>query len=837
MACCAVAAYIVWRLVSLHDRLFQMYTKSEEYLCEKEKQDKRNDAKRPSQQYGRCILTVRGLSCSSCVRQIEAALQTLPAVRCAQVSLVLLRASVEYDPRHASSADLVAAIHKAGYEAQEDERATAEYGPNGRHGCIRDMVDSFSASEATWEQNVAQHRHDFKVSVTLAAVSWIGSSAFAYMTQAFPSSTSALPALLLVLQAVVALACLAVSRRVHMHALQSVTGRRPRTVETLASAGMLTAMADYILVWCREACGNREPHVFPRLGGITMLCTSILGVQLLKTVASRHSLGQVTRLASLFPHTAAVLTASKITESTYVSVDLDMLVPGDTCRIGTGDRLPADGHVLSGTAWIDETWMTGDHQPKSVDAASGDAVFAGCTIIQGDIVVCIDSCGPKSRLGQLLERVLASEQTTGSVEHGTGLFVDTILLLVIVATATSRLVQDLSWTECRQSMTSMLVCACPCTLELGESISLISAAASAAKANIRLHTNPRRIEDAGRVKTVLLDKTGTLTTGVLSVSWCGLAPHWMETEKSRAEWWALVGAVEQHDDIAAKHPLARAILREAQVQAASASAADSRPRVSVVRADYEPGRGVHGWLVLGDNTPAIPGSSINARHVVVGSRSFLAALGIEHDMSSVPETARADVATTVCVAIDRKHAGTLVCRDVVRPSALELVRRLSQQGVRVGMITGDAWSAALRVAGAVGISVENVHAELLPLDKAGVVLAARRRGPVVVVGDNLNDTGAFAESSFSIYVGSDTVCAGETDAMLLSGQTRNDAAHVRVDLEQIQDVILLAKTTMDRIRQNRWASLAYNIVALALASGLLQNIHHRLYFSPYVALL
>lgn len=354
--------------------------------------------------------------------------------------------------------------------------------------------------------------------------------------------------------------------------------------------------------------------------------------------------------------------------------------------------------------------------------------------------------------------------------------------------------------------------------------------------DIQLSTRRDRLENVAGVKTVLLDKTGTLTTGKLSVSWRQLSQVWNVSQQKEDEWWALVGAIEQH---AGKHPLALAIAQESEAQRASASDT-KQPRVSVIRARSEPGKGVQGWAVLGDKPPV---------HVAVGSKGFLGSLGIKPNLSSVPETVRSDVGTLVCVAIDQKYAGILLCRDTVRFSARRLVQSFSRRGVRVGMITGDSWSAALLVARSVGISTENVHAEMLPLDKAQVVRASRQQGPVMVVGDNINDTAAFSESSFSVYVGSEYGDAGGTDATLLplAAEAFREAACMRdseasatiaedsIDLENLRYMTLLARKTAGKIRQNELLSMAYNILALTLASGVLQRFNHHLVFSPYAS--
>lgn len=490
MACCAVAAYIIWRLVSLHDRLFHQAAPREPDLSafsgktmisERGKEttildqyclpgrdetvtsSHRSNTNRSSLRT--CILSIKGITCSACVRQIQSALNGFPAVKSAQVSLVLLRARVEYNSLDASPADLVSVIQHAGYEACETSSTNCRRS-------IHDVVSALAESDIAWDQSVEQVRHEFLSSIALCIVivstpyvsPWLG-----------PSGTC----ILFALQTAAALACLLISRRIHFQAMQSLIRGGPRTVATLVSAGMFTAFIEPLLplvmdIW-RVGNSLRAIHAVTNnsMGSMASLCSIVLGGQLMKIRSSRRSLGQAARLARLFPQAAVVVsTENRFSPS---SVGVGMLEPGDTVNIRQGERLPADGKVLSGTAYVDQSWMTGDSQPVRVEP--GKSAFAGHSVTDGQIVVLIEHCGMSSRLGKLLEHVSTSELDfrTTPAETESSVFVDIILFLVLAATFAWRIV-GLPWEQCFQRTVSMLVCACPCTLELGVPISLISAA-------------------------------------------------------------------------------------------------------------------------------------------------------------------------------------------------------------------------------------------------------------------------------------------------------------------------------------------------------------------------
>lgn len=843
MACCAAAAYIVWRLVKLHEQLFHAPKNlSQPRLAAPDSKPAILDQHPPenddtshnrfegfsnhSLNVKTCILSIRGITCGACVGQIQSALDALDAVNSVQISLVLLRARVEYNSSDVLPADLVSLIEDLGYEA-------SVISSPGSWRSIQDITSTLAQSDAAWNQSVRQLRHEFFLTIAI-------SSSVVIASYGFPWVAPRGKRLLFAFQAAAASACLLVSRRMHLRAIHALLRGAPRTVTTLASTAIITAFLQAILplaihMWRAsrfiDATRLLENNA---LGSMTTLCTVILGGQLIKVVSSRRSFGQASCLANLLPQLAAVVShrGSPVSDEVPSSVAIDMLEPGDTVIVREDERLPADGEVLEGTAEVDQSWMTGDDQTAHV--MPGCRVFAGCRVTEGQLRVLIEKCGTETRLGNLLGHVSKFELDSRStpVEKQSATFVDAILLLVITAIFIWRFM-GLPWQDCSQRMVCMLVCACPCALELGVPISLISAAVSASKANIQLSTISHRVENAASIKTVLFDKTGTLTTGKLSINWHVIEPHWSETTQQKQEWWAMVGAAEHH---ARKHPLSLPIIRESEMRMKSAS--DIEPRVSVTRAHYEPGKGVQAWIVLEEKAPI---------HVAVGSRSFLTSLGIKLDTSQVPETARLSVGTLVCVAIDHKQAGLLLCGDVIRPSARRLVKNLSRQGVQVGMLTGDSWNAASVVARSVGIPVDHVYAEMLPLDKAQVVRDEKRRGPVMVVGDNFNDMAAFAESSFSVYVGSGHAGAGGTDAMLLpvagvGGErlevlvTESEEVDTNtqdgVDLEKLQTMMVLAQQTVGKIRQNKFLSLAYNLVALTLASGALEGIHPYLIVSP-----
>jgi P-type Cu+ transporter len=321
------------------------------------------------------------------------------------------------------------------------------------------------------------------------------------------------------------------------------------------------------------------------------------------------------------------------------------------------------------------------------------------------------------------------------------------------------------------------------------------------------------VEHAAAAQTVLFDKTGTLTEGRLSLGWHVISLECNKERYSRRDWWATVAAVERH---ASSHPLREAISAAAEVQGGQGDEDTGHPLVT--NAKYSPGKGVQGWVALRNQKPV---------HVAIGSKAFLKSLGIDVDLSPIPQKWRSGVNTTVCVAIAKSQAGIIVLQDRLRPCARDLVRDLISDGLKVGMITGDSWTAATHVARSLDIPQGRVHAELLPLDKAEIVRMSKKQGSVLAVGDNFNDMAAFSEASLGVYTG-----RGHNDGHGAEAALLQDSGPNGTDLKRLYKLLVLARRVTSRVRQNTYISLGYNLIALLIASGALQQIDSRLELTP-----
>ncbi|KAF4447582.1 heavy metal translocating p-type ATPase [Fusarium austroafricanum] len=766
MACCAAAAYIVWRLVSLHDHLERLFSQKTigaetggdlflsppfesnnvsgfigQYRPDSEVGEitRNPEAKShtTSNRYSTCVLSLRGITCGACVAQIATAVNNMPGVRSCRISLALSRVMIEYNGDLIQPPTIVSIIQDTGYDAWECP-------PSQGHRNLRDTLNTLAEAGAAWNQTSKQLRTNFGITMSLStaifAVSAIGT--YARRPVYIHLCTG--------VEIVLAFVCLCVSRSMHLQAYKSFVGGIPRTVSTLASVGTILAFFHSLTLLglpTRNGYDWGQPQDYKPTGSLAsmaMLCTVVLGGQVAKHTVSRRSLGHTSLLANLFPPTAMIHSEgaqNRLDDPEYMVVT-SLLQPGDIVRVPKGERVPADGVVVSGKASLNQSWLTGDDNP--VQASSGDNILAGCLVVDGEIALQVERCGLDTRLGQLIERVSAADiEPTNTSSNG---------------------------------MSS---------------------------SRIRWPVLPGK----GRVVPISLVSAAV---GQLELAW-----HHTSHKGYSADPWSIILAIERH---AGDHPLTRAIVRIAEAQCGRATILPS-----VTNARYEPGRGVQGWVSL-ENGYLL--------HVAVGSRGWMKSLGIEVDWSLIPQEWRSTINTTVCVAFNKEQIGIIVLKDKLRPCAQPLISGLLNQGLEVGIITGDSWAAATTVAQALRIPRGNVHAELLPLDKARIVKEAKRNGPVIVVGDNYNDMAAFSEASVGVYVGCDDHDTHGADAAIhtISGAEKHEMGLVR-----LLRLIKTAKATVRRVHQNTYISFGYNIMALFLASGFLQQFDRRLVLTPIMA--
>ncbi len=461
-------------------------------------------------------------------------------------------------------------------------------------------------------------------------------------------------------------------------------------------------------------------------------------------------------------------------------IGTDELAVDDEFVVRPGEKVATDGIVVAGASAVDASLLTGEAVP--VEVAEGDAVTGGTVNVGGRLVVRATRIGADTRLAQMAELVEDAQAGKAPVQRLAdriaGVFVP-VVIAIAVGTLGFWLGLGLGAAAAFTAAVAVLIVACPCALGLATPTALLVGTTRGAQMGI-LIKGPEVLESSRRIDTVVLDKTGTVTSGVMTV--VDVVPT---AGTDRAELLRIAGALEH----ASEHPIARAIATAAEREVGRLPMAEGFTNLE--------GRGVSG--------------TVAGRTAHVGRESLLTGAVLPTELVAAKARAEADGSTVVVVGWDDEARGLLVVADTVKPTSAEAVARLKELGLTPVLLTGDNAAAARRVAAEVGIT--EVVADVLPEDKVAVIAQLQREGRVVaMVGDGVNDAPALARADLGLAMGSGSDVAIEAADITL----------VRSDLRSAADAVRLSRSTFAVIRSNLFWAFAYNVAAIPVAAlGLL----------------
>ncbi|MEU6091364.1 heavy metal translocating P-type ATPase [Streptomyces sp. NPDC047085] len=697
-------------------------------------------------------LTVGGMTCAACVKRVERKLGKLDGVTAA-VNLATGRARVSH-PAHVSPAELVATVEKAGYTAALPEPPKRQQ-----------REDHEASGEAR------QERHRLLVTALLALPVLVLSMVPALQFRNWQW-------LCFVLAAPVA-----VWGAWPFH-LRAVRGLRhsAATMDTLVSLGVAASFS-----WSAYALflggagdpGMRMPFTLvpTASGGVAHIyLEAAVGVPLF-VLAGRFLEARGRRGTGAALRSLARLAAKEVAVR---DGDTERLIPLEELRVGQvfvvrpGERVATDGEVVEGSSAVDLSLVTGESEP--VEVGPGSAVVGGAVNAGGLLLVRVTAVGADTQLARITRLVTEAQAGKARAQRladsVAGVFVPVVLALA-VTTLGFWLGAGAEPQAAITACVAVLVVACPCALGLATPTALMAATGRGAQLGV-LVSGPQALEGLQHLDAVVLDKTGTLTSGHMSVARITAVPDGLDRDAVLR----LAGAVEQGSE----HPLGRAVSAYARRELGK----QRLPDVSEFNA--LPGQGVRG---------RVEGRLVE---VLAPDDELPAALA---DALLVAEAA---AHTPVLVRVDGTAEALIEIGDVVRPGSYRAVDRLRRLGVRPVLATGDREAPARAVASALGI--DEVHARRTPEDKAALVRDLREQGyRVAVVGDGVNDAAALACADLGIAMGSGTdVAIGAADVTLVRG-----------DIEALTDAIRLARRTLGTIRANLAWAFGYNVVTVPLA--------------------
>jgi Cu+-exporting ATPase len=516
-----------------------------------------------------------------------------------------------------------------------------------------------------------------------------------------------------------------------------------------------------------------------------VILTLVLFGRLLEARARGQTSEAIRRLLQLQPPSARVLRNGQVIE-----IPVALVVVGDEVLVRPGEKIPVDGELIAGSSWVEESMLTGE--PTPVAKAAGDSVIGASLNRSGSFSFRVSRVGGETVLAQIVELVRQAQSSRTQVQRladqVVGWFVPVVIALAISAFVVWFLVSGNALLALL-FLVSVLVIACPCALGLATPTSIMVASGKGAE-NGLIFRSAEALETAGKLRTVVLDKTGTLTRGQPQVTDFERLPGGQLAAESLL---ALTAALETRSE----HPLAEAIVAYAS-SAIQAGEPASEPAVAVEDFEAVAGRGVRG--------------TAGGHQLWIGTPRWLQELGIDTTpLKALVERLEAGARSVAAVVVDGRIEACFGIADPLKPQAAAAVARLQRLGLEVVMLSGDARRTAEVVAAQVGIT--RVIAEVRPADKAAVVrrLQEQGQGPVAMVGDGINDAPALAQAEVGIAMGTGTdVAIAASDITLISGS-----------LAGLPAAIELSRATMANIRQNLIFAFAYNVAGIPIAAGLL----------------
>jgi Cu+-exporting ATPase len=711
----------------------------------------------------RIELAIGGMTCASCAARIEKKLNRMDGV-VATVNYATEKATVTVDDPSVTAHDLIATVEKTGYTAQVPPPATA--GPAGEPA---EPVDELRGLRTRLRVSAV-------LTVPVIVLAMVPAWQFTYWQWA----------------SLVLAAPVVVYGGLPFHRAAWVNLRHgTATMDTLISMGTLAAFGWSLwALFLGDAGMPGMTHPFSldveRGAGTGSIYLEVAAGVTVFILAGRYFEARSKRRAGAALRALLELGAKDVTVlhgQTEVRIPIDRLAVGDRFVVRPGEKIATDGVVEDGTSAVDASMVTGESVPLEV--GPGDPVVGATVNAGGRLVVTAARVGADTQLAQMARLVEQAQTGKAAVQRLadriSGVFVPIVIALA-VATLGYWIGTGAGSTAAFTAAVAVLIIACPCALGLATPTALLVGTGRGAQLGILIR-GPEVLESTKKIDTVVLDKTGTVTTGRMTLVEVVPADPAGAEEVLR-----LAGALEA----ASEHPIAQAIAR------AAADAAGHLPPVTGF-ANAE-GLGVRG--------------TVDGRELTVGRARLLREAGMAVPAELDRAQARAESAgqTAILAGWDGQAHGMLAVADQVRPSSREAVAALRRLGLTPMLLTGDNAIVARAVAAEVGI--DQVLAEVLPADKVAAVIRLQEQGKVVaMVGDGVNDAAGLAQADLGLAMGTGTDVAIEASDLTL----------VRGDLMAAVDAIRLSRRTLRTIQGNLFWAFAYNVAALPLAAAGLLN--------------
>ena len=730
---------------------------------------------------------VGGMTCAACQAHVDRAVSKLDGVQSVAVNLLAGSMLVDYDPAQVTPDDICTAVDRAGYSASPVSAGT-EATPGGS-AQARSGATHMESPTKKLEVAASAMRTRLIVSIIfLIPLFYIGMGHMlgwplpGIFTDHTHSMTLALTELVLLIPIVY------VNDAYFINGFKSLAHGAP-TMDALIAVGATASIAWslYAMFIMADQLATGQVHeammtsmdnlYFESAGTILSLVT--VG-KYLETRSKSKTGGAIEALIDLAPKTATVVAD----DGTETTVDVDSILPGQVLRVRPGESIPVDGVVLEGSSAVDESALTGESIP--VEKTASDTVSAATVNRTGSFTFRATRVGADTSLAKIIQLVEDANATKAPIarmaDKVAGVFVPAVFAISAV-TFVAWMVLTGSVNEALTSAVAVLVISCPCALGLATPVAIMVGTGKGAEMGI-LFKSAEALENLRSVGTVVLDKTGTVTRGKPAVTDIVVATRAdgspAMSEKTLLK---LAAALERSSE----HPLAEAIMAECEA------------------------RGIVARMV--EDFAAVPGRGVTAREgqnvIAAGNVRLMDELGVTVP-AGLAEQFAAEGKTPLFFAKNGELVGTIAVADEVKETSAEAIAALRKLGVDVRMLTGDNRVTAEAIACRVGLSSEQVIADVLPADKERHVRELQDAGgKVAMVGDGINDSPALARADVGLAIGTGADIAKEGADVVL----------MRSDLMDVARAIELSRATIRNIKQDLFWALFYNGIGIPLAAG------------------
>ncbi len=730
---------------------------------------------------------VGGMTCAACQAHVDRAVSKLDGVQSVAVNLLAGSMLVDYDPAQVSPDDICTAVDRAGYSASPISTGTDAV----QSGSAQARSDAAHMESPTKKLEAAASAMRTRLIISiifLIPLFYIGMGHMlgwplpGIFTDHTHSMTLALTELVLLIPIVY------VNDAYFINGFKSLAHGAP-TMDALIAVGATASiawslyamfiMADQLAAGqVHEAMMTSMDNLYFESAG-TILSLVTVG-KYLETRSKSKTGGAIEALIDLAPKTATVVAE----DGTEATVDVDAILPGQVLRVRPGESIPVDGVVLEGSSAVDESALTGESIP--VEKTAGDTVNAATVNRTGSFTFRATRVGADTSLAKIVQLVEDANATKAPIarlaDKVAGVFVPVVFVISAVTFLVWMALTE-SVNEALTSAVAVLVISCPCALGLATPVAIMVGTGKGAEMGI-LFKSAEALENLRSVGTVVLDKTGTVTRGKPAVTDIVVATRADDSPAmSKKALFKLAAALERSSE----HPLAEAIMAECET------------------------RGIVARMV--EDFAAVPGRGVTAREgqnaIAAGNVRLMDELGVTVP-AGLAEQFAAEGKTPLFFAKNGELAGTIAVADEVKETSAEAIAALRKLGVDVRMLTGDNRVTAEAIARRVGLSSEQVIADVLPADKEHHVRELQDAGSkVAMVGDGINDSPALARADVGLAIGTGADIAKEGADVVL----------MRSDLMDVARAIELSRATIRNIKQDLFWALFYNGIGIPLAAG------------------